>query len=137
MSRGFVTLGINTERDQLQYNYALACSIKKCDPNAEVCLVVDKGKLDDVPEKYQHVFDYVTELRFGNTAHIDGFHGMNLWQMFHCSPFDETIYLDNDILFQNVNIDILWLEILGILLQTKLESLKLNHIMGYQTIIVI
>ena len=108
MSRGFVTLGINTERDQLQYNYALACSIKKCDPNAEVCLVVDKGKLDDVPKKYQHVFDYVTELRFGNTAHIDGFHGMNLWQMFHCSPFDETIYLDNDILFQNVNIDILW-----------------------------
>jgi len=108
MSRGFITLGINTETDQIQYNYALACSIKKCDPNSEICLIVDQGKLDDVPDVYHDVFDYITELRFGNTAYKDGFHGMNLWQMYHCSPFDETVYIDNDTLFLNVDIDLFW-----------------------------
>lgn len=108
MSRGFITLGINTEADQLRYNYALALSIKTCDRNDEVCLVVDKGKIDNVPDKYVGVFDYIVELPFGNTGHGDGFHASNIWQMFHCTPFDETIYVDADVIFNKVDVELLW-----------------------------
>ena len=53
-------------------------------------------------------FDYTVELTFGNTGHKDGFHGSNFWQVMHCTPFEETIYLDYDMLFVNVDIDLLW-----------------------------
>ena len=108
MSRGFITLGINTEDDRIKYSYALALSVKQSDPKAEFCLVVDKDFSNKVPNQYHHAFDYIIELPFGNTAYKDGFHGMNLWQILHCSPFEETIYLDSDTLVKNVNVDILW-----------------------------
>jgi hypothetical protein len=104
MSKGFVTLGINTERDMIKYSYGLALSIKSSDPTAETCLIVDQGKTDTVPSKYFHAFDYISELPFGNTAYKDGFHGMNLWQLIHATPFEETIYADYDTLFNNVDI---------------------------------
>ena len=108
MSKGFITLGINTEVDRLKYCYGLALSIKDSDPESEVCVVVDKGKSDEVPKEYNNVLDYIVELPFGNTAHKDGFHGMNLWQLYHCSPFEENIYLDADTILHNVNTQDLW-----------------------------
>ncbi len=108
MSKGFITLGIDTEKDRIYHSYALASSIKHSDPDSLTCLVVDKGKSDLVPKDYLLVFDYIVELPFGNSAHVDGFHGMNIWQMFHCSPFDETIYVDSDTLLHNIDIDLLW-----------------------------
>lgn len=107
-SKGFITLGIDTEKDMIKYSYALALSIKQSDPDSEFCLVVDKDYSDNVPSKYLHAFDYIVELPFGNSAFKDGFHGMNIWQLLHCSPFEETIYVDSDTLFKNVNIELLW-----------------------------
>ena len=52
MSRGFVILGIDTDRDRLKHAYALACSIKLCDMDQQVCLIVDQNKSDLVPKKY-------------------------------------------------------------------------------------
>lgn len=106
--RGFMTIGIDTDTDQIKYSYALALSIKNCDSNAEVCLVVDKDKTDLINKNYLHAFDYIVELPFGNTGHTDGFHGSNFWQLLHCTPFDETIYVDADTLFLNININLLW-----------------------------
>jgi len=106
--RGFITIGINTDVDQVRYSYALALSIKNCDPEAEVCLVVDKDKSDLVDKNYFDAFDYIVELPFGNTGHADGYHGSNFWQLAHCTPFDETIYVDADSLFLNVDISLLW-----------------------------
>ena len=80
--RGYITLGINTGEDNVRYCYALACSILNCDPNASITLVVDKGQSGTVPSYYEHVFDYMIELPYGNSAHKDGFYGMNLWQIF-------------------------------------------------------
>lgn len=108
MSRGFITLGINTDKDRFKYCYALSMSIKAIDPDAEVCMVVDKDKFDEVGSSYKQAFDYITELPFGLTSHIDGFHAMNLWQMVHASPFTETIYLDADTIMKDVDIDLLW-----------------------------
>lgn len=106
--RGFLTLGINTDLDKVKYSYALALSIKQSDPSAEVCLVVDKNATDAVPKKYLHAFDYITELPFGNTAYKDGYHGANFWQMLHCSPFNETVYVDYDTIFNKVDCGLLW-----------------------------
>ena len=106
--RGFITIGINTDVDQVRYSYALALSIKNCDPEAEVCLVVDKDKSDLVDKNYFDAFDYIVELPFGNTGHADGYHGSNFWQLAHCTPFDETIYVDADSLFLNVDVGLLW-----------------------------
>ena len=108
MTNGFLTLGIDTDSDQVRYSYALALSIKKCDPTAEVCLVVDKDKSDRVPSKYFEAFDYITELPFGNSGYSDGFHASNIWQLQHATPFDETIYVDSDTIFKNVDINLLW-----------------------------
>lgn len=107
-SRGFITLGIDSEVDQIKYSYALALSIKQCDPSAEVCLVIDEGKTDELKQEYKDTFDYVVELPYGNTGSIDGIHASNFWQMIHCTPFDETIYVDSDVLFNHVDIDLLW-----------------------------
>jgi hypothetical protein len=107
-SKGFITIGIDTDVDNVKYSYALALSIKRCDPAAEVCLVVDANKADLVNKKYLHAFDYIAELPFGNTAHKDGFHGSNFWQLLQCTPFDETIYLDYDTILLDVDITLLW-----------------------------
>ena len=56
MSRGFITLGINTDKDRIFHSYGLACSIKNSDPTAEICLVVDKGKSDEVSKDYLKMF---------------------------------------------------------------------------------
>lgn len=108
MSKGFITIGIDTDKDRIRYCYGLAVSIKISDNDAQICLVVDKNKADEVPQEYLHVFDYIVELPFGNTAYKDGFHGMNLWQLYHCTPFDETIYIDGDTLLHNVTLGDLW-----------------------------
>jgi len=104
--RGFVLLAINTDHDMLQYAYTTAMSIKMSDPEASLCIVIDKGL--ELPKAYSAVFDYVTELPFGNSAYKDGFHGMNVWQMIHASPYEETIYVDFDTIFINVDCDLLW-----------------------------
>lgn len=108
MSRGFITLGINTDKDRIKHCYSLALSIKAIDPEAEVCMVVDIDKFDEIKSSYKEAFDYITELPFGLTSHIDGFHAMNLWQMIHATPFDETIYLDADTILRDVDLDLLW-----------------------------
>lgn len=108
MSKGFVTLGIDTSSDQIRYSYALALSIKQCNPESEVCLIVDKDKSDLVPSKYFDAFDYITELPYGNSGYNDGFHASNIWQLQHATPFDETIYVDSDTIFKNVDIELLW-----------------------------
>ena len=108
MNKGFITIGIDTDKDKIRYCYALAVSIKLSDKDAQVCLVVDKDKAEEVPKNYLHAFDYIVELPFGNTAFKDGFHGMNLWQLYHCTPFDETIYVDGDTLLHDVVIEDLW-----------------------------
>jgi hypothetical protein len=108
MSKGFVTLGIDTDEDRIFYSHALAMSLKNSSPDSEICLIVDKGKSDFVLKQYPDAFDYITELPFGNTGHKDGYHGSNVWQAFYATPFEETIYVDSDTLFLNVNIDDLW-----------------------------
>lgn len=107
MSRGFILLGIDTDEDKIKHAYTTALSIKSCDLDASVCLVVDDINRD-LRTGYEEVFDYIVELPFGNTGYKDGFHGSNIWQLREASPYDETIYVDYDTIFLNTDIDQLW-----------------------------
>ena len=65
VKRGYITLGINTGEDNVRYCYALACSIKLCDPNASITLVVDKGQLGNgstIPIKSPVKLDSLNEI---------------------------------------------------------------------------
>ena len=108
--RGFIIIGINTDVDKMQYAEACALSIKKCDPEASICLLYDdkNSETENNLSKYTSSFDLAAPLPFGNTGHNDGFHGSNLWQVHQASPYDETIYVDYDTLFINVDIPQLW-----------------------------
>lgn len=108
--RGFIIIGINTDVDKMQYAEACALSIKKCDPEASICLLYDdkNSETENNLSKYTSSFDLATPLPFGNTGHNDGFHGSNLWQVHQASPYDETIYVDYDTLFINVDVPQLW-----------------------------
>lgn len=108
--RGFIIIGINTDVDRMQYAEACALSIKKCDPEASICLLYDdkNSETENNLSKYTGSFDLAVSLPFGNTGHNDGFHGSNLWQVYESSPYDETIYVDYDTLFINVDIRQLW-----------------------------
>lgn len=110
MSRGFVIIGINTDVDKLKYAEAAALSIKTCDPEASICIVYDGANSETEASlgKYETAFDYAVELPFGNSGHLDGFHGANIWQLHHLTPYDETIYVDYDTIFVNIDIDLLW-----------------------------
>jgi len=106
MKRGFILLAINTEQNMIRYAYTTAMSIKLSDPEASICIVVDKNT--ELPKTYSNVFDFVTELPFGNSAYKDGFHAMNIWQMIHATPYEETIYIDFDTVFINTDVKLLW-----------------------------
>lgn len=110
MSRGFVIIGINTDVDKIKYAYATALSIKTCDPDASVTIIYDGANSETEASlgKYEAAFDYAVELPFGNSGHLDGFHGSNLWQLHHSTPYDETIYVDYDTIFVNVDLELLW-----------------------------
>ena len=71
---------------------ALAKSIKKFDSEREVCVVVDK--FSDVPKKHEEVFDYIVELPFGRTDTDNNNLLENFWQVYYCTPFDETIFIN-------------------------------------------
>ena len=79
-----------------------------------------------INKKFLKSSHYITELKFGNSAYKDGFHGTNLWQMYHCSPFNETVYIDNDMLFLNVDIDLFWQQFKNkMILMTQNDSYRL------------
>ena len=107
MSRGFLLIGLDTDEDRIKYAYATALSIKTCDPDASVCLIVENVEKDLRPG-YENIFDYIVELPFGNTAYKDGFHGSNIWQLLQSTPYDESIYIDYDTIFLNTDIEQLW-----------------------------
>ena len=73
MSRGFVTLGGPTLTKINQILLCPALRIQAIDKDAEVCMVVDKDKFDEVGSTYKEAFDYITELLSDLPIHVDGF----------------------------------------------------------------
>ena len=94
MTQGYITLAIDqlNSTQQIKSAYTLACSLKLNDPKREVCLVTDH--FSKVPSKYESVFDYIIELPFGNTDATESNRAINLWQLYYCTPFAQSMYIN-------------------------------------------
>lgn len=90
--QGYVTMAVDSEysSSQIQSAYALACSLRLADSEREIALVTDK--FSNVPKKYEDAFDYIIELPYGASG--EGESDLNLWQLYYCTPFDETVYVN-------------------------------------------
>lgn len=92
--QGYVIFGTDDygKKDNIVHAALLAMSIKMIDHQREICVVVQK--FEDIPKQYEDVFDYVVELPFGrtDTQHKNIF--IDFWQLNHCSPFHETMFVN-------------------------------------------
>ena len=103
---GYVLFGFQSpNNEEITAAYALACSIKSNDKNRPVALIVDA--FDSVPSKYEGVFDYVIESPYGSNDYETGSKLADIWQMYHCTPFEKNLYIKNTSLLM-CNIDGLW-----------------------------
>ena len=96
VSKGFVLLAQNTDSvDYVQQAYALALSIKFSQPLINSVTLVTG---DDVPLEYQHVFDKIIPIPWGDQSQDSRYRTENRWKLIYASPYDETIVLDTDML---------------------------------------
>ncbi len=92
--KGYIFMGVDDEdkSDNLECAYALSLSLKLADPERETCVVV--ADFNQVPKRLENGFDYIVELPFGRSEpnHHDIL--IDFWQVFYCTPFEQTIYID-------------------------------------------
>lgn len=107
MSEGYVFFGTDdiNKTTNIECAYVLSTNLKMQDPDCETCVIVHK--FDHVPKKYESGFDYIIELPFGRTEvnHHNIF--IDFWQLYHCTPFEENIFI-NTFSFPIDNIASLW-----------------------------
>lgn len=96
MSKGFILFAQNTNNvDYVTQSYALALSIKASQHTVNnVSLVTN----DPVPEEYQKVFDQIIPIPWFTEAGTSPMAAEHRWKLYHCTPYDETIVLDSDML---------------------------------------
>lgn len=94
MTQGYVILGVDDTKKSVNIGcaYALGVLLKKADPSREVCVIVDK--FTDVPKKYEAALDYIVKLPYGRTDNNHHNMYLDFWQIYHCTPFDETMFID-------------------------------------------
>jgi len=97
MSKGFLIYAQDSNlKKYTKCAYALTLSIKNHMPEANVSIVTD----NDLPSKYKIVFDNIISVPwrdFTNTSSTT-YKTEDRWKLYHCSPYDETIILDADML---------------------------------------
>lgn len=95
MSKGFLIYAHDSNlKKYTKCAYALALSIKKHVPNASISLVTN----NDLPKKYSIVFDNIIPVPWKNFDLNSTYKVEDRWKLYHCSPYDETILMDADML---------------------------------------
>jgi hypothetical protein len=96
VSKGFLIFAQNTESvDYVRQAYALALSIKLSQPTINNVSLVTNNV---VPDTYKSIFDSIIEIPWGDQSNSSRFRAENRWKLYHCTPYDETIVLDSDML---------------------------------------
>lgn len=94
MSKGFLIYATDAKlKKYTKCAYVLALSIKKQMPTASISLVTD----NDLPKKYNLVFDNIIDIPWKNNTQTM-LKVEDRWKLYHCSPYDETIILDSDMI---------------------------------------
>lgn len=88
--QGYLIVAKNTDKiNYVDCARTLAKTIKYWHPDAEICLLTDQKDATDT-----YLFDYVRDFPFPTVE--NGF--ANDWQIFHATPFRETIKLEADMM---------------------------------------
>lgn len=95
---GVVTFAQNSTIDYLELAYLQALSIKITMPKLKYAVITDEQSLKDFKDKYWQAIDYVVPLT-EDYAKNDTQKFANEWQVFHLTPFRETIKVESDIIF--------------------------------------
>lgn len=105
MTKGFLIYAEDSKiKKYTRCAYALALSIKNHIQDASISLVTN----NDVHGKYNLVFDNIIPIPWydknkGNTI----FKVEDRWKLYHCTPYDQTIVLDADMMMLS-NLDHWW-----------------------------
>lgn len=90
--RGYLIVASNNSiTDYIECARTLAKSIRLCMPNSKICLLTN-----DIIE--DELFDYVKTFPYGDQSSDDTWKLNNDWQIFHASPFRQTIKIEADML---------------------------------------
>lgn len=94
MTKGFLIVALQGEKDYLRMAYALALSIKQTQRiKSNVCLITNISIDSKVSNAFDHVINVDSEItRFSTKIRSE---------IFNLTPFDETILLDSDMLILN------------------------------------
>jgi hypothetical protein len=83
---GYLIYALSSDHDRITAAICLTNSIMAVDDSRKICLVTD-DKSTIPPD----IFDIVLELPFGTDTNYEM---INFWQIYHCTPFARTMYLD-------------------------------------------
>jgi len=107
MTQGYVFFGVDDDgsTQNLDCAHALNSTLKLADPDRKTCVIINA--FDQMPEHIEDDFDYIAELPFGRNASDSTDPMVDFWQMIHCTPFDESMFLNTFSLAIN-NMNSLW-----------------------------
>jgi len=83
--------------DYVKQAVLLALSLSKNSPNEKISIITN----DIVPADYEILFDKIIPIPFGDDAETTIWKVENRWKIYHCSPYDETIVMDTDMMVFN------------------------------------
>lgn len=101
MSRGYITLAQNNDDwSYLDQAYALGLSLKATQSTvSNLTVALDKRTHSQLKSKHARVFDHVMLLPWEDDAAEAHWKVNNKWKVYYCSPYDETVLLDSDMIF--------------------------------------
>jgi len=96
MSKGFIVYATDAKlKKYTKCAYALGLSLKNQMPEASISIVTD----EKLPKKYNLVFDNIIDIPWKNkNTSTSTLKVEDRWKLYHCTPYDETIVLDSDML---------------------------------------
>lgn len=99
MNKGYLILSQNTKtEDYMRLAYGLALSIKGTQSTINKVAIATS---DIVPAKYKKVFDYIIDIPWDDQSKSSEWKIENKWKYYYMTPFEETVVLDADMIFQS------------------------------------
>jgi hypothetical protein len=84
----------NNKDDYVRQAYVAAMSIRCSNKDVSICLITN----DSVDIQYKHMFDYIIPMQNVNYNDEGEWKIHNRWQIYNCTPYDQTIVMDTDML---------------------------------------
>jgi hypothetical protein len=69
-------------------------NFKKHNVNEKISIITD----DEIPVEHRELFDQIIPIPFGDESVNSLWKIENRWKLYHCTPYNETLVLDTDML---------------------------------------